>query len=161
MVSPANQYTADERQQKCWDLYLDSIRKGTKNAYQAAIDSGYTHSSAKDITTAGWFLERLEGLKRKELISKSEKKFVETLDYVPVDVDTGKIDSALLRIQNDVAKHITSTLGKDLGYTTKTEAEVKTKPDEFTSAKLDAVTEDLAALREKYEKEMRELLTKE
>ena len=111
----ANATTPDSRQQVCWDLYVKSINEGKENAQQAALDAGYEKTSAANITLTGWFLERKEKLKRKELVSKAEKVFIKTLDYNTEDKE-GKIDSQLLRVQTDVAKFIASTQGKNDGY---------------------------------------------
>lgn len=111
----ANKTTSDPREQTCWDLYVESINAGKENAYQAAIDAGYAEDSARNITLTGWFKERKEKLKRKELVSKAEKVFIKTLDY-KTDNGKGKIDSQLLRVQTDVAKFIASTQGKNDGY---------------------------------------------
>jgi len=116
----ANQYTPDEREQKCWDFYVESITLGKPNAYESAIKAGYEESSAKNITLRGWFKERLEDLDRKDMLSKAEKKLSKTLDYNPEDAD-GNIKVDLLRVQVDASKHLTSTLGKDKGYSSRQE----------------------------------------
>ncbi len=69
----ANQHTPDERQQKCWEFYLETILKGVKNAKQSAIKAGYTAGQAKNITAQGWFREKEASLVRKEILSESEK----------------------------------------------------------------------------------------
>jgi hypothetical protein len=58
-------------------------------------------------------------LKRKDLLSKAEKCLHKTLEYDPEE--EGKIKTDLLRIQTDIAKFITSTQGKDKGYSNRTE----------------------------------------
>jgi hypothetical protein len=116
----ANGTTSDPREQICWDFYVESIAKGQANAYQSAKKAGYEESTAKQITVRSWFLERLEELERKEMLSLAEKKLKKTLTYEVQD-DTGKVITDLLRIQTDVSKHLTSTLGKDKGYSTRSE----------------------------------------
>ena len=120
----SNQYTPDERQKICWDFYLESILKGKPNAYESAIKSGYEEDSARNITLTGWFKDREQKLKRKEMLTKAETKLEKTLDYSPEETDENgivKIKVDLLRIQTDVAKHITSTLGKEEGYSSRIE----------------------------------------
>jgi len=119
----ANGTTSDPREQICWDFYVESITAGQVNAYESAIKAGYEESSAKNITLRGWFKERLEDLERKDMLSKAEKKLAKTLTYDVEDRETGKVQTDLLRIQTDVAKHLTSTLGKNKGYSTKVEQE--------------------------------------
>jgi phage terminase small subunit len=117
----ANQYTPDKREQICWDFYVESITKGQPNAYESAIKAGYSEDHARNITLQGWFKERLEDLDRKDMLSKAEKKLAKTLTYEVEDTETGKVQTDLLRIQVDVSKHLTSTLGKDKGYSSRTE----------------------------------------
>jgi len=119
----ANQYTPDKREQICWDFYVESLSKGQPNAYESAIKAGYAEDTAKNITLTGWYKERLENLERQDMLSKAEKKLAKTLTYEVEDSETGKVQTDLLRIQTDVAKHLTSTLGKNKGYSTKTEQE--------------------------------------
>lgn len=123
IISPANQHTNDEREQKCWNFYVEGIVDGTQNGYESAIKAGYSEDHARNITMQGWFKERLAKLKRKDMLSKAEKVLDKTLTYEPVN-EEGKIDTNLLRVQTDVAKHITNTLGKHEGYTTKVETEL-------------------------------------
>lgn len=117
----ANQTTSDPREQACWDFYVDSITENRENAYESAIKAGYEESSAKNITLRGWFKERLEDLERKNMLSKAEKKLAKTLTYEVEDLETGKVQTDLLRIQVDVSKHLTETLGKTKGYSKRNE----------------------------------------
>lgn len=119
-VSAANQHTPDDRQQKCWDLYVKSIIAGVPNARKAALQAGYSEFQADNITLQGWFKGRKEKLKRKDMLSKAEKVLAKTLEYEPMN-DKGEIDVPLLRVQTDVSKHVTSTLGKSEGYSTRIE----------------------------------------
>lgn len=116
----ANGTTSDPREQACWDFYVESITQNRVNAYESAIKAGYEESSAKNITLRGWFKERLEDLERKEMLSKAEKVLAKTLNYSTEDAD-GNVKVDLLRVQTDVSKHLTSTLGKDKGYSTRQE----------------------------------------
>ena len=107
----ANQYTPDPREQIAWDFYVESLIAGVPNAYASAKKAGYEESSAKRITANVWFTERLEGLQRKEMLTKAEKKLDKALTY-NVEDEYGNVKTDLLRIQVDVSKHLTSTLGK-------------------------------------------------
>lgn len=60
----------------------------------------------------GWFKERQQTLVRKEMLSKAERVLDRTLTFEPLD-DKGEVKVDLLRVQSDVAKHITKTLGRD------------------------------------------------
>jgi hypothetical protein len=125
--SSANQHTDDDREQLCWDIYVANLAKGIDNAYQAAIEAKYSEDHSRNITMQGWFKERKDRLRRKDILSKAEQKLEKILNYEPVDVE-GKLDVPLLRVQADVSKHVTSTLGKNDGYSTKIEAELS-NPD--------------------------------
>jgi hypothetical protein len=122
MTNPngANNTQSDPREQTCWDLYVESIANQRENAYQAAIDAGYSESSAKNITMRDWFKERLGKLKRKEMLSNAEKLLAKTINYSHEDKE-GNIKVDLLRVQTDVAKTLVQTLGKNDGYSTRQE----------------------------------------
>ena len=120
----ANGTTSDPREQVMWDFYVESITKGVVNAYESAIKAGYSQSHSENITLQGWFKGRLEELERKDLLSDAEKVLKKTLKYKTDEIDENgneKIKTDLLRVQVDASKHITSTLGKDKGYSTRTE----------------------------------------
>lgn len=113
----ANQYVMDPRQRKCWEDYINPKSETFGNAYRSALASGYEENTAAVITTVPWFQEKL---RRLNMLSKAEKVLDKTLEMEPVN-EEGKTDVALLRVQTDVAKHITSTLGKNEGYSTRSE----------------------------------------
>jgi hypothetical protein len=122
-VSPANQHTEDERQQQCWDLYVSELARGISNAKAAALKVGYSEEHADNITLQGWFKGRLEKLKRRGMLAKAEAKLEKSLEYEVETVEGEKtiINVPLLTVQTNVAKHLTLTLGKDEGYSTRTE----------------------------------------
>lgn len=119
----ANGVTSDPREQLTWDIYVTKLLNGKENAYESAIEAGYSEDHSRNITMQGWFKERLAKLKRKDLLSLAEKKLFKTLEYeVEEETENGtRVKTDLLRIQTDVAKHVTSTLGKDEGYSNRTE----------------------------------------
>lgn len=114
----ANQYQLDPRQKLCWELYINPKSETFGNGMQSAIKAGYEEAYANQITTVEWFKEKV---RRLNMLSKGEKVLDETLDYDAIDPNTGKIDSGIARIKLDAAKHVTSTLGKDEGYSTRQE----------------------------------------
>lgn len=142
LVSSANQHTSDVREQKMWDFYVKGITNSTENAYQAAIDAGYSEDHARNITLQGWFKERKDKLRRREMLSKAERNLDNILDIKYRD-DEGKVISDVLRIVTDVSKSVTSTLGKDQGYSSRQEITGKDGKDittgltEEQKAKLD------------------------
>lgn len=113
----SNQYREDPRQSLFWNLYNDYASETFSNAYQSAQKAGYTEAYSATITTQEWFCEKV---RRNKLIGKSERILDRTLD-LSIETDEGKILPDIVRIQVDVAKHVTKTLGKDLGYSDRTE----------------------------------------
>jgi len=113
----ANQYLDDPRKQLCWANYVDPKSETFGNATRSAIRAGYEPDYADQITTSEWFKGRLRKL---NMLGKAEKALDDTLDYNPVD-ENGRVDSGIARIRLDAAKHITSTLGKNEGYSTRQE----------------------------------------
>ena len=111
-VSSANESTSDPREQICWDLYVKSIIKGEANAYKAAIKAGYSKDHSRNITLQGWFKERLSKLKRREMLSKAERNLDKIMD-LPLE------DKA--NVVLDASKFIAKTLGKDEGYSDRSE----------------------------------------
>ena len=136
----ANGTTADPREQKMWDIYVKNLAKGIDNAYQAAIEAEYEETTAKNITLTGWYKERKAKLKRKDMLSKSEKVLDETLDMDTLD-DKGNIDPQLYKIKVDVAKTLVTTLGKDEGYSTRQEVTGKDGKDLIASPESKEVVE--------------------
>ena len=113
----ANQYQMDPRQKLCWDSYIDPRSETFGNGMQSAIKAGYEEAYANQITTIDWFKDKL---RRLNMLTKAENVLDKTLSYDAMD-DKGRIDGGLLRIQTDVAKFVAGTLGKDNGYSSRTE----------------------------------------
>lgn len=108
----------DIRQKVCWEGYISPKSKTYGNAMQSALAAGYAHSSALNVTNQQWFRNKL---RRLNMLSRAEKVFKKTLIMRTIDPETGREQADLLRIQVDAAKHITKTLGKDEGYSERTE----------------------------------------
>lgn len=141
----ANDTVSDPREQIMWDIYVKNLDSGVDNAYAAAIEAGYGESHSKNITARGWFEERKSKLRRKGLLSKAEKVLEKTLNYdtetivfdkkgdLILDTDGNPVlstNTALLKIQADVAKTVATTLGSKEGYVSKSEVEVTTLSEE-------------------------------
>jgi len=120
----ANGTTSDPREQICWDNYVHSIFIGQENAYKSAIEAGYEEATARQITVRSWFIERKSKLKRKDMLSKAERNLDKVLDlkYETVDREgIQKTNADILRVVVDVSKTIASTLGKNEGYSSRSE----------------------------------------
>ena len=116
----ANGTTSDPREQVMWNIYVAKLSKGIENAYESAIEAGYEEATSRQITVRSWFIERKSKLKRKEMLSKAERNLDKTLDLITLNKE-GLEDPQLLKIKVDVSKTIVSTLGKDEGYSTRSE----------------------------------------
>lgn len=114
----ANQFQLDPRQKLCWENYVNPQSSTFGNGYQSAIKAGYSEGYSQSITDERWFTEKR---RRLNMLEKAEKVLDKTLTYEPVD-EKGEIKVDLLRVQTDVAKHLTKTLGKE-AYSEKTEVE--------------------------------------
>jgi len=131
----ANQYMIDPRQKRCWDLYVNPKSKTFGNALQSAIEAGYTQKTANQITTQEWFIGKL---RRLNMFSKAERNLDECLDMdieeiafvkgIPLRDKEGnfiiKKNVNLLRLKQDTSKFVAERLGKNEGYSTKSELEV-------------------------------------
>lgn len=129
----ANQYQLDPRQKLCWEAYVNPKSPTFANAKQSAIKAGYEEDYADQITSSEWFKGKL---RRLNMLSKGEEVLEQTLEVehiVPmismfgpvIDPKTKepfkRVDTGILKIKQDSAKFITSTLGKNEGYSTRTE----------------------------------------
>ncbi len=107
----------DPRQKMMWRSYTDPKSPTFSNAAQSAIKAGYSEYYSHAITSKGWF----KAYKRRyNLLQKAEKVLDKTLDMETKD-DAGREQADLLRVQNDAAKFVAKTLGKDEGYSERTE----------------------------------------
>lgn len=105
------------QQKICWDGYSNPKSKTFGNATQSALAAGYAMNTARIITRYDWFKHRLIRL---NLLGKAEKVLDKTLSMETQD-SKGREQADLLRIQNDSAKFIAKTLGKDEGYSERNE----------------------------------------
>ena len=105
----ANQYLLDPRQKECWDLYVNPKSKTFGNATQSAIKVGYEPDYADQITTAEWFKGKI---RRLNLLDKAERNLDKIMD-LPLE------DKA--NVVLDASKFVAKTLGKDEGYSDRSE----------------------------------------
>lgn len=120
--------TGDLRKEKAWANYVKSFRSGVPNIYKSALDAGYSKNSAVNMGSFKWFKDKKDKLLRSSLLDKAERnlsRFID-LNYNKIKINehgesVEEINVDLLRIVADVSKTIVTTLGKDKGYSTKTE----------------------------------------
>lgn len=113
----ANQWILDPRQKLCWELYVNPKSETFGNAFKSGLKAGYEESYCRTILETEWLREKVLRL---NLLGKAEKVLNKTLDYSTED-EEGKVKVDLLRVQTDVAKTVVTTLGKDEGYSTRSE----------------------------------------
>lgn len=115
----------DPRQKTMWESYIGIKSETRGNAYRSALKAGYSNSYSVTITNRRFFKEKI---RRLNMLSKAEKILDKTLSLKVKD-ENGKVQSDILRIQTDVAKHITKTLGKEEGYSERNEVTGKDGTD--------------------------------
>jgi len=125
------------RRQLCWDLYIKSWRSGNPNAKGAALKAGFAENTAVNIGNQKWFKEKKDKLRRSTMMSNAERNYNRILN-IPWSqmklIETGKnedgtpkmtevevIDIDAARLVESASKTIMTTLGKDEGYSSKTE----------------------------------------
>ncbi len=123
------------RREKCWELYLKSIREGNPSAVQAARDAGFAENSAKNIKGMAWFKEKNDKLRRSKAMNNAEKNIAKILNLGLTKIRKNEdgteeevFDPERAKIVADMSKMIVTTLGKDLGYSTKSEVKVTALP---------------------------------
>lgn len=115
--APEKEPMLDIRQKLCWDGYISPKSRTFGNAMQSAIAAGYAESTSRVITSEGWWKVKMVRL---NMLPRAERALKRALVMKTTD-ENGKEMPDLLRIQTDVAKHITKTLGKDEGYSERSE----------------------------------------
>lgn len=148
----ANQFQLDPRQNLCWGFYINPKSETFGNGTQSAIKAGYEPDYADQITTVAWFKGKL---RRLNMLEKGEKVLDEMLE-MPVKilkfegsgedrVEVVVTEPALVKIKQDTAKFITERLGKDDGYSSRSEVtgkggeSIMTGLSDEQKAKLDKV----------------------
>lgn len=122
----------DPRSELAWEFYVKSWREGKPNAKQAGLNAGYAYNTAVNLSNFKWFKDKKDKLRRSNMLTKAERNLSRmlNLDYSKIKVladgtEEETIDRDVLRVVADVSKTIVTTLGKDMGYSTKTEIDGK------------------------------------
>ena len=105
------------KQKLMWDKYTNPKSKTFGSARGSAMAAGFSQSYSDEISNYAWFRSRMLRL---NLLGKAEKVLNKTLDMETVG-ENGREQADLLRVQNDAAKFVAKTLGKDEGYNERTE----------------------------------------
>lgn len=99
-------------QQELFLSYYTNPKSETfSNAYQSAKKAGYSEEYSQNMTgqMPDWLSENMSDI---QLVKKAEKVLDKTLNFEPVSED-GKVDTALLKTQTDVAKFVAERLNKN------------------------------------------------
>lgn len=123
------------RREKCWELYVKSVRDGNPSARAAAIAAGFSENSAINIRGMRWFKDRNDKLRRSKMMTNAEKNIARILNLGLTKIrkledgsEEEVFDPDRARIVADMSKMIVTTLGKDDGYSSKTEVKVSALP---------------------------------
>lgn len=117
----------DPRQQGTWNHYMATVIAGSPNARAAAVKAGYSENYAEHITVQKWFIDRKNKLKRSDMLSLAEKNLKDVLKLpytkkrMEKKVEVLEIDTDVLRIIIDVSKATVKALGKDEGWSERSE----------------------------------------
>lgn len=126
IIGKKGQYE-DPRQQLCWDYYVQGFVAGSPNLKAAAMKAGYTEISAEKVRKTKWFIDRNKKLKRSDMFSKAEKNLRDVLNLKYIfnrkvgGEMVDEVDTDVLRIIVDVSKSLVKSLGKDEGYSDRSE----------------------------------------
>lgn len=117
-----------ERRQLCWDLYIKSIKNGSPSARNAALEAGFAPNTAQNIKSLPWFKKKLATLRQSKMMSNAEANVSRALRVQWSKMKTledgsevEEIDKDLFKTVVDTSWRVLETLGKDRGYTKKTE----------------------------------------
>jgi phage terminase small subunit len=124
----SNQYQLDPRQNLCWKYYINPTSETFGNGTQSAIKAGYEPDYADQITTTEWFKGKV---RRLNMLNKAEVVLEEMLtmpvgrmnlkDKMGEEEEVVTTDTGLVKIKQDTAKFLAERLGKNEGYTIRTE----------------------------------------
>ena len=139
-----NKNQSNERREKCWEYYMKTVRDGNPNARASALKAGFALNTAINIGNIKWFKDKKDKLRRSKMMTNAERNIARILNLGLTRIkqleDGSEIevfDADKARIVADMSKLIVTTLGKDEGYSSKSEVKVTTLPTPILS--LDAV----------------------
>ena len=106
----ANAVIKDPRQGLFLRYYIDPKSKTFSNAYQSALEAGYSDEYAKTILSqdVDWLSS---SIRSQAMLNKAEKNLDSYLDLD--EFTDGKLDKDIIKIKTDVSKFTASRLGKE------------------------------------------------
>jgi hypothetical protein len=121
-------YQRDPRQQITWDNYVQTVIAGAGDVYNSALKAGYTRSTAEKVYEMKWFKDRKKKLSRNGMLTRAEKNLDDVLKMKYTKMVKNKegdveevTDTDILKIVVDVSKSMVKSLGKDEGYSDRSE----------------------------------------
>ncbi len=130
-----NKNQDNNRREACWNYYLKTVRDGNPSARAAARKAGFSENTSLNIGNMRWFKNKKDKLRRSKMMNNAEKNIARILNMGYTEMKQAEdgtekeiVDKDVLRIVADMSKTIVTTLGKDLGYSNKTEVKVLTTP---------------------------------
>lgn len=139
-----NKNQSNDRRNLCWEYYMKTVRDGNPNARQSALKAGFSENTALNIGNIKWFKDKKDKLRRSKMMTNAERNIARMLNLGFTrlkKLDDGSteevFDAEKARIVADMSKLIVTTLGKDEGWSTKTEVKVSALPSPILE--LDAI----------------------
>lgn len=130
-----NKNQDNNRREACWNYYLKTIRDGNPNAKAAALHAGFSENTAMNIKKMRWFKDKNDKLRRSRMLNNAERNIARIINMGYTEMrklEDGTVkevvDKDVLKVVADMSKTIVTTLGKDLGYSAKTEIKVSEAP---------------------------------
>ena len=130
-----NKNQSNARRELCGELYMKTVRDGEPNARWAARQAGFAENTCLNIGNLGWFKEKKDKLRRSKMMTNAERNIARLMNIGITrlkKLEDGSseevFDVEKARIVADMSKLIVTTLGKDLGYSSKTEVKVTALP---------------------------------
>lgn len=127
LVPAENLVPQEKRQEEMWKFYVEGLAEGRDNLSEAAVKAGYNPDSLGRILQTKWFKDKKNKLKRVGMLSKAEKNLEDILKMPYINKKTKggeevlEVDTDLLRIVLDTSKVVVKSLGKDEGWSERTE----------------------------------------
>jgi phage terminase small subunit len=130
-----NKNQDNKRRELCWEYYMKTVRDGNPNGKQSALKAGFSENTALNIGNIKWFKDKKDKLRRSKMMTNAERNIARMLNIGITrlkkleDGTTEEVfDAEKARIVADMSKLIVTTLGKDEGWSTKTEVKVTAMP---------------------------------
>jgi len=125
--TPSKTEVNKARQDLFWEFYATTVLEGVPNITQSAIKAGFTEDFAERVGQQKWFKEKFKKVFRDDMLSKAEKNLKEilSLPYLIKKKKDGEeyyeVDTDILKLVLDTSKTIVKSLGKDEGYSERSE----------------------------------------